>query len=86
MTHYKIKTAAGREFRVYSPTWNLELYEQANARLYRTGQQYQVNVTHLIARGTVDEDVMESLTKKDKTQRSLLESLKRKINDYGINK
>ena len=70
----------------FSPTWNLELYEQANARLYRTGQQYQVKVTHLIARGTVDEDVMESLTKKDKTQRSLLESLKRKINDYGINK
>ena len=35
MTHYKIKTAAGREFRVYSP--NLDSAQRTAKRLVRKG-------------------------------------------------
>ena len=35
--------------------WNLELYQQANARLHRQGQQKPVMVYRLIVPGTVDE-------------------------------
>ncbi len=45
-------------------TWRLELYQQANARLHRQGQEEHVIVNHIIARGTIDEDVMRVLQKK----------------------
>lgn len=61
------------------PNWNLELYQQANARLYRQGQKNAVRIYHIIAEGTIDEDVMRSLDKKDTTQKNLIESLKAKI-------
>lgn len=61
------------------PNWNLELYQQANARLHRQGQRYPVFIYHLLAKGTVDEDVMQSLMDKEVTQNSLMEALKAKI-------
>ena len=39
----------------FSTGWNLELYDQANARLHRQGQEKPVTVVNLVARGTVDE-------------------------------
>ena len=60
----------------YGLTWSLELYQQANARLYRQGQQKPVIVHHLIAEGTVDEQVMRALKHKDTSQASLLAALK----------
>ena len=60
----------------YGLTWSLELYQQANARLHRQGQQRPVIVHHLIAEGTVDEQVMKALQSKDTGQRALLEALK----------
>ena len=60
----------------YGLTWSLELYQQANARLYRQGQKHAVIVHHLIAAGTVDEQVMEALEKKDTSQAALLRALK----------
>lgn len=60
----------------YGLTWSLELYQQANARLYRQGQEKPVIVHHLIAEGTVDEQVMRALQSKDTSQRALLEALK----------
>lgn len=60
----------------YGPTWSLELYQQANARLYRQGQQKPVIIHHLIAEGTVDEQVMRALESKDTSQAALLEALK----------
>ena len=65
----------------YSLPWSLELYQQANARLYRQGQTKPVIINHLIAQGTVDEDVMASLTAKDTTQAALMEALKEKIRE-----
>lgn len=57
-------------------TWSLELYQQANKRLHRQGQEYPVIVHHLIVQGGVDEDVMRALSGKEKTQESLLNALK----------
>ena len=61
----------------YGLTWSLELYQQANARLYRQGQKHQsVVINHLIAAGTVDEQVMQALRTKDVTQAALMKALK----------
>lgn len=60
----------------YGLIWSLELYQQANARLYRQGQQKTVVIHHLITEGTVDEQVMRALKKKDTSQAALLASLK----------
>ncbi|MCI9523570.1 MAG: DEAD/DEAH box helicase [Erysipelotrichaceae bacterium] len=61
------------------PNWNLELYQQANARLHRQGQKNAVRIYHIIVDKTIDEDVIRSLQEKDTTQKNLIESLKAKI-------
>ena len=61
-------------------TWSLELYQQANARLYRQGQEKSVIIHHLITVGTADEHVLKSLQGKKDVQDELLESLKAKYN------
>lgn len=60
-------------------TWSLELYQQANARLHRQGQKENVIVHHIIAKGTVDEDVMRALDKKQINQEELLLAVKARI-------
>ena len=60
----------------YGLTWSLELYQQANARLYRQGQEKPVIIHHLIAEGTADEEVMAALQNKDTSQAALLAALK----------
>jgi SNF2 family DNA or RNA helicase len=60
----------------YGLTWSLEEYQQANARLYRQGQKHTVVIHHLIAEGTVDEQVMKALKHKDTSQSALLAALK----------
>lgn len=60
----------------YGLTWSLELYQQANARLHRQGQARPVIIHHLIAEGTVDEQVMKALERKDTSQAALMAALK----------
>ena len=60
-------------------TWSLELYQQANARLHRQGQTESVIVHHIIAKGTVDEDVMKALGNKEINQNALLDAVKARI-------
>lgn len=60
----------------YGLTWSLELYQQANARLYRQGQEKPVIIHHLIAEGTVDEQAMAALQAKETSQAALLVALK----------
>ncbi len=60
-------------------TWSLELYQQTNARLYRQGQNETVVIHHIIAKNTIDEDVMSALTRKEKTQASLIDAVKAKL-------
>ncbi len=60
----------------FSLTWSLELYQQTNARLYRQGQKETVRIYHLIAAGTIDEDIMKALKYKDVSQARLIEAVK----------
>ncbi len=60
-------------------TWSLELYQQTNARLYRQGQNDTVVIHHIIAKDTIDEDVMKALRLKEKTQDSLIDAVKVRI-------
>ncbi|MEY8762498.1 MULTISPECIES: SNF2-related protein [Clostridium] len=62
-------------------TWSLELYQQANARLYRQGQKQNVIVHHLVAKGTMDEDVMKALQNKEVGQEALLQAVKARLNN-----
>ena len=66
----------------YSPTWNLEYYDQANKRLHRPGQKHTVVIHHLSAIGTVDERVLNiALPDKRDCQDSLLDALKAQIKE-----
>ena len=58
--------------------WSLELYQQANARLHRQGQNKNVIIHHLITPGTYDENVYQALQNKGDTQEQLLQALKEK--------
>ncbi|MBR5943547.1 MAG: DEAD/DEAH box helicase [Lachnospiraceae bacterium] len=60
-------------------TWSLELYQQCNARLWRQGQKNTVTIQHLITKGTIDEDVLLALERKDITQEALLQAVKARI-------
>ncbi len=59
--------------------WNLELYQQANARLARQGQKEKVFIHRLTVLGGMDENVEAALENKAATQESLLSALKARI-------
>lgn len=64
----------------YSLTWSLELYQQANARLYRQGQRDKtVLITHIVAEGTMDERVLLALEKKELGQDRLIEAVRAEL-------
>ena len=64
-------------------TWSLELYQQANARLHRQGQQQPVTVHHIITKGTVDENVLKVLTGKAARQDALIDAVKARVMLYA---
>ena len=68
--------AGGSTIIWFSLTWSLELYQQTNARLWRQGQKETVVIYHLVAKDTIDEDVMAALAKKDAGQAALLQAVK----------
>jgi SNF2 family DNA or RNA helicase len=57
-----------------TPDWDLELWQQANKRLARSGQEHPV-VIHVIMGGKIDHLVRASLDDKDVVQGALLEHL-----------
>ncbi|MCM3907588.1 DEAD/DEAH box helicase [Trueperella bernardiae] len=63
----------------FTLTWSLELYQQLNARLHRQGQTHPVTVTHLLAGGTIDARIHESLTRKETTQDALIDAVKAEL-------
>lgn len=66
----------------YGLPWSLELYQQANARLYRQGQTETVYIYHIITKDTHDEDILPTLKSKDATQEDLLRHLKARIEKW----
>jgi SNF2 family DNA or RNA helicase len=69
--------AGGHHICWFGLTWNLEYYDQTNARLWRQGQEKPVFVYHLMGRDTLDERVFSVLTAKSKRQDALLVALKK---------
>jgi len=74
--------AGGRIIVWYGLPWSLELYQQANARLYRQGQTNTVRIYHILTKNTHDVDVLEALKKKNITQEELLKALKARIKGW----
>lgn len=61
------------------PNWALELYQQANARLYRQGQKQPVISHLLVVQDGMDEDVVAALQGKGDTQEALMQALKARV-------
>ena len=59
----------------YSLTWSLELYQQANARLYRQGQTQPVTITHITTKNSIDEQIFNALEAKNTTQSALIDAV-----------
>lgn len=75
-TAYGLNMQQGGHYIVWFGTgWDLELFQQANARLHRQGQLHPVTVYKLIGAHTVDERASASLENKKVKQQSLLDSL-----------
>lgn len=62
-----------------SLTYNLEQYQQANARLHRQGQKIPVRIYRLVVNGTIDETIAAALSGKRDLQEALLQELKKAI-------
>ena len=61
-------------------TWSLELYQQTNARLWRQGQTADtVVIQHIIAKCTIDEQIMKALKTKNTTQAALITAVKAEV-------
>lgn len=72
--------AGGSTLVWFGLTWSLELYQQTNARLWRQGQQADtVIIHHIIAQGTIDEQILQALEDKDKTQAALIHAVKAQL-------
>ena len=83
-TAYGLNMQAGGHYIVWFGTgWNLELYQQANARLHRQGQQHPVTVYKLLCSHTVDERANAALESKKGVQQSLLDSLNYLLRKYN---
>ena len=70
--------AGGHTVVWYGLNWSLELYEQANARIDRQGQEHPVVIHRLLCSGTMDAGVADALDNKRTTQAQLRQA----ISDY----
>lgn len=66
----------------FGPQWSLESDQQANARLHRRGQVKPVIVHYLVAKGTMDREVMRALERKATGQNALMKAVKARIIEY----
>lgn len=65
--------------------WSLELYQQAVARLDRQGQTKPVINSRIVAKGTIDEDVLLALADKADVQDAVMDAVKARIKKYRNN-
>jgi len=72
--------AGGHTIIWFGLTWSLELYQQANGRLYRQGQNKTVIVHHIVTAETMDEMVLTALARKETGQASLINAVKAEVN------
>ena len=72
----------GHHIEWFGVPWGLELYQQAVARLDRQGQTMPVINSRLIAKGTIDEEVLAALERKASVQDAMMEAVKARILKY----
>ncbi len=60
----------------YSIPWDLELYDQLVARVWRQGQTERTMVYRAVAQGTIDETVIRVIDRKSRDQQDLLDALR----------
>ena len=83
-TAFGLNMQEGGHYIVWFGTgWNLELYQQANARLHRQGQKYPVTDYQLLCENTVDERASAAREGKKGVQQGLLDSLNYLMRKYG---
>ena len=72
--------AGGNHIVWFGLTWSLELLEQSNARLWRQGQRAEtVVVQYLVTAGTIDERILDAISKKEKDQNALIDAVKAEL-------
>ena len=82
-TAYGLNMQQGGHYIVwFGVGWNLEHYQQANARLHRQGQRHPVTVYKLVCPGTVDERANAALESKKGVQQGLLDGLKALMDEH----
>lgn len=68
----------------YSPTWNLEHWEQTNARLKRRGSKAKfIRVYRILARNTYDVKVSTRVASKETNQKFVFKAIKQLREKYG---
>ncbi len=77
MAHGLNLQKGGNDLCWYSPTWNLELYQQFNTRIYRQGVKGTVRIHSLICAGTIEEVMEERLSEKSSNQLSIRNSIEK---------
>lgn len=75
-TAFGLNMQAGGRYIVWLGTgWNLELFQQANARLHRQGQTKPVTAFLLLTEGTVDTRMADIIQNKENAQKALIDGL-----------
>lgn len=60
----------------YSYDYSYIDYDQAIARVYRNGQKNKTTVYHLVAEGTVDEDILQAVQNKQDIAKRIVDKFK----------
>lgn len=63
----------------FDQIWSLEEYLQANARVHRQGQKNRVFVRRYVAEGTMDEEAVDAIERKETGQEALMQAVKARI-------
>lgn len=58
------------------PTWDQEIYDQFNSRVWRNGQKERVFVNHICAKDTIDFTILAALQSKHATSAGFLNAMK----------
>ncbi len=67
----------------FGPTYDLELDEQFNDRLYRQGQKFTTSIIYLVAEGTVEQDAMTALRTKADGQNAMMTAIRARVRKYN---
>ena len=66
----------------FAMTWSLEDYEQFYQRVWRQGQERRVLAYRILAKNTVDEDMMWSIRHNDRNQQHMLRAMERRYHGF----